>query len=186
MSCTIGRSSTFGLNRSGACASSFSRAVRAERRLADDELVALTPDRRAGAVAGSMRKSESCRPAARPAAHGRARPARRRPLVASAAVRPGVGDLAAEHVGDERLDRRIGGVEHDQAVCAEQRFEPAGERIGHADARPVGGAERVEQPGRELGRRQCGCELVERRRRRVRRARARRPAVRRRLRAAAS
>ena len=71
-------------------------------------------------------------------------------------------DLAAEHFGDERLDRLIGGVEHDQTVSAEQRLDPAGERIGHANPRPVGGAERFEQPGRELGLRQCGCQLVER------------------------
>ncbi len=47
-------------------------------------------------------------------------------------------------------------------MSAEQRLDPAGERISHADPRPVGGAERFEQPGRELRLRQCGCQLVER------------------------
>ena len=48
------------------------------------------------------------------------------------------GQLAREHAADERLRRRIRRVVDDEAAIAEHLFDPAAERVGHAEARRVG------------------------------------------------
>ena len=63
---------------------------------------------------------------------------RRRPAPASCAVSPGVDSSRANTLADERLGRRVRRVVDDQAAVAEHRFDPAAERVGHADARRVG------------------------------------------------
>ena len=70
-------------------------------------------------------------------------------------------ELAREHLADQRLRRRVGGVVHDQPAVAEDLFQPAAERLRHAAPRRVGAAQAVDQRAAEFGRGQELLDLVE-------------------------
>ena len=65
--------------------------------------------------------------------------------------RPGARDLAFEQLRDQRLGRRVGGIEDDQTEVAEQPLEPDRERIDQATAGRVGATQVGDQIGREVG-----------------------------------
>ena len=73
----------------------------------------------------------------------------------------GSPELAGEEIGDERLGRGIRRVVDHQPMRSEQRFEPPGEGVGHADLRPVRGTKRGHEPLGELGLAERAGEFVE-------------------------
>ena len=74
-------------------------------------------------------------------------------------MRPGVLDLGAEQRRRQRLGGRIGRVVHDEPLRPERALEPAAECVGDALARAVVRRECVDEPWRELRRRQRLAEL---------------------------
>ena len=74
----------------------------------------------------------------------------------------GILQFAREDVGDKRLGRRIGGIEDDHAMPAEQIVEPAGKRRRDRRAGGVAPRQRVERLASEFRRRERRRELAER------------------------
>ena len=172
VSWTSGRSSTFGLKRSGDVRACSVSASSGERALAGNELIALPADGPPRAVEPAVRpdgrpcceapREPSCEHEERDAVglwhHLWLMPAVRQRIARRLGERRGAAggaELAREEVSDERLGRGIGRVVDDQPVRPEQRLEPPREGVSHANARPVGGAKRREEPFGELASRRA-------------------------------
>ena len=80
---------------------------------------------------------------------------------AAIAVWPGVDNSRTNTVADRRLGGRIRRVVDDEPAFAEHPLHPSSERLGHAGARLVGGAEIGQQRVAKLGGRQRLFELGE-------------------------
>ena len=154
----IGRSSTFGLNSAGATRTRSSSAACGLRAVADLEVAGRDFDWLASRVHVKQRKTALARRDLRVvAACGQRGAGFRR----QAGCLAGSLDLACEHVGHERLGRRIRRVEHHEATRSEHVLQPSAERVCHSDTRLVTATKIVEERGRELGGRQHRLQLGE-------------------------
>ena len=70
-------------------------------------------------------------------------------------------ELTRKELRDEGFGRRVGRIVDDQAVGAEDRFDPLREGFGHAGARSIRTAQRGHQPVGELGLAEHRGELVQ-------------------------
>ena len=124
MSCTIGRSSTFGLKPPGCSVACVDQRRRRKLLIADDEVAVLLADRApAAAVEMEQREAVVLRVHLRVvAARGQIGAGERRQLDRLARHR----QLAREDLADERLRRRIGRVVDDQPAVAEHALRSSG------------------------------------------------------------
>ena len=128
-----------------------------KRALAGDEMIALPANGAPRAVEMKERDAVRLGEDLRLMSAGRQRVARG---LGERRGSAGGAELAREQVGDERLGRGIRRVVNHQPVGAEQRFEPPGKGVGHAEAWPVRVAERGHEPLRELGFAECARDLI--------------------------
>ena len=160
MSWTIGRSSTFGLNRSGLARRLARELLARMRRVADDELIALLLDRRAAAVQTEERHAVGLRHDLRRVAARRERLAGLPPraprcvpaTTARCAKTSATSGLAAGSA-DSKTTRPCGPSSVSSHVA---------KRARHARPGLPGGAEVGEDLRREFGLLEDGGELVDR------------------------